>query len=382
MKKITFFCLLMLFCLVAKAQDDVVLVGCGFKDMRILYKRDCCPSRCPKINTDRKTKKTVGIWDDMEMGYVKDICTVDAPVAADFDKIFNGGAKTSSVKGFTLLYWLLTEENDETVLHCYFTMPADEMKNLWLACRETAIVDRETGVQYRARRTAPECFNKHFSVKASVGTALDFKIYFPKLAPAVKEISIYGVPLWGLRGTERFHIFPSGQKYDDKPQIRNPRLVKDENNYVIDKYDTWAVYTDAHLISPVEEGTTALWRTPEATYLAVAHEQNWMREYYGVHDKTFLFDNRGNRYGIKSISGLPLGKTFWIDGNSGDFIVFLLEFEPIPPDVTTVSYIESENPEYDLWRADWNSKIRKNLNVEDLRKNQSLFKYHPRQVKE
>ena len=177
-----------------------------------------------------------------------------------------------------------SDPNDETVLHCYFTMPTDEMRNLWLACEETAIVDMATGVQYRAKRTAPECFRKHFSVKAPVGTALDFKIYFPKLAPTTKEIAIYGVPMWRMRGTKvqinntpTFHGTVT-YNYDNAPQIKKPTLVKEANNYNKDNHETWAVYTNPHLIKPVKEGTMALWNTPEATYIAIAHEQNWMRE--------------------------------------------------------------------------------------------------------
>ena len=53
----------------------------------------------------------------------------------------------------TPLYWELTEEDGETVLHCYMKMPAEVVTNFWLASEETGIVDAETGVHYRARRS-------------------------------------------------------------------------------------------------------------------------------------------------------------------------------------------------------------------------------------
>ncbi|MBR4264563.1 MAG: hypothetical protein IKQ46_00735 [Bacteroidales bacterium] len=371
----------------AQNNDDVVLVGYGKMDgsesVRILMKSQCCPAICSNIFTDKKTKKTIGVWDDLEMGYIKDSCQVAAPVSNDFSTIFPGKIE-GLPKEYSLLYWMLTEENDETVLHCYFTMPADEMRNLWLACEETAIVDMNTGVQYRAKRTAPECFRKHFSVKAPVGTPLDFKIYFPKLDPTTKEIAIYGVPMWGMRGT-KFQIISSQNFqgfFDNAPQIKKPTLVKEANNYNKDKYETWAVYNNPHLIKPVNEGTMALWNTPEATYIAVAHEQNWTREYYGIGPDNFLIDDRGHKYKIKNVYGVPLDQIFWIEAYSGDFIAFIMEFEPLPPNLQTFTYIVPEGEKFDMWGASWDGKVLHNLNVNELRANQPLFVPIERVIKE
>ena len=392
MNRFTLTLIMLMLALGVMAQDnDLVIVGYGKMDgsfnVRILAKSQCCPDRCSNIYTDKKTKKTIGIWDDLEMGYIKDSCQVAAPVCNDFSSIFPGKIE-GLPKEYSLLYWMLTEENDETVLHCYFTMPADEMRNLWLACEETAIVDMATGVQYRAKRTAPECFRKHFSVKAPVGTALDFKIYFPKLAPTTKEIAIYGVPMWRMRGTKvqinntpTFHGTVT-YNYDNAPQIKKPTLVKEANNYNKDNHETWAVYTNPHLIKPVKEGTMALWNTPEATYIAIAHEQNWMREYHGVGPDNFLIDNRGHKYKIKNAQGVPLDQIFWIEAYSGDFIAFVMEFEPLPPNIQTFTYISPEGEEFDMWGANWDGEVRNNLSVNELRANQSLFEPIERTIKE
>ena len=40
----------------------------------------------------------------------------------------------------------MTEEGDETVLHCYLWMPRDVLTNIWLASEETAILEKETGI--------------------------------------------------------------------------------------------------------------------------------------------------------------------------------------------------------------------------------------------
>jgi len=356
------------------AQND------GTESVRILAKSQCCPMQTPEPFFDSTTQKSTLVWQTDEHNWIKDTCWVKAPVAENFYSIYPN--INVPPKNVTLLYLMITEENDETVLHCYFTMTADIVTNLWLASEETAIVDLATGVQYRAKRTFPECMSKHIGVEAPVGTPLDFKIYFPKLPKTTRNISIFGVPIWSLQGEENIKIRNDEDILeDDVPLMKKARLIQEEKDYKIDLHTTWSVYTDAHLIKPVKEGTMAIWNTPEATYLAVAHVHNWMREYYGVHEKTFLLDTKGNQYKIKEILGYPLGHTFWINGYSGDFVAFWLVFEPLPPDVTTFSYIESEDPQYDLWRANWESKIRRNLNVSELRANQHLFEPIERIIK-
>ena len=171
MKRILTICLLMLMALSVKAQDDdVVVVGYGKMDgslsVRILAKSQCCPVHTPAPSTDKKTKLTSIVWPTSEHNWVKDTCWVQAPVATDFNAIFPNN--NTPPKNYSLLYWMLTDENDETVLHCYFTMPSDIVTNLWVASEETAIVDWATGIQYRARRTAPECTSKHIGVKAPI----------------------------------------------------------------------------------------------------------------------------------------------------------------------------------------------------------------------
>ena len=375
---------------VTAQNDDVVLVGYGKMDgtesVRILAKSQCCPEMCKNISTDKKTKKTTAVWADHEMGYIKDSCTVEPPVANDFDAIFPGMVGRPP-KELALLYWMLSDENDATVLHCYFTMPADEVKNLWLACEETVIVDIETGVQYRAKSTAPEVFRKHFSVKAPVGTPLDFKIYFPKLPKTTKVVSIYGVPLWRLRGGQEIVLNAANnsgimKQYDEAPQIKSPSLVRAANNYDRNKFETWAIYNNPHLIKPVKDGTMALWNTPEATYIAIAHEQNWMREYYGLNAGTMLVDHRGHQYKLKEIRGLPKDDIFWIEAYSGDFFAFLLVFEPLPPSLPTFTYIEPESEDFDMWGASSAGQVIPNLNVMELRSRQFLFEPVERIIKE
>lgn len=134
----------------------------------------------PEVKTDQKTKKTTAAWHMTNMEWIKDYCEAkDVAIEKDYLKLFpeiaNVLQETNSVMPMS---WRLTEENNETVLHCYFRMPAGEVTNLWLTSEETCLVDQETGVQYRIRRTEPDTYRKHFSVKAKKGDVLDLKIFF------------------------------------------------------------------------------------------------------------------------------------------------------------------------------------------------------------
>ena len=121
----------------------------------------------PEATIDKKTKKKTVVWKDTEnnswhedMGFVKNVPTID-----DLESIFPNFHMPEG-QPYLPVVWQLTEENDETVLHCYFRMPADIVKNMWLCSDECVILDKETGTIYQSRRTNPDCYGKVFSVKA------------------------------------------------------------------------------------------------------------------------------------------------------------------------------------------------------------------------
>jgi hypothetical protein len=290
--------------------------------------------------------------------------------------------------GMTLLYWELTEEDGETVLHCYLKMPAEAVTNFWLASEETGIVDAETGVHYRARRSEPDCWKRYFKFRAPKDSIVDFRIYFPPLPETVNDVYIYGVPNWNLRGDHTVAINRpvSGLRnspdapYDIAPEFHKPRLVKPEHDYDKNNSGTWSVYTDVHLIKPAEAKTFAIWRTKDATYLARATEQNWMREYFGRGGNNVLLDNNGRQYKLKDVMDYPNNNLFWVEGYSGDWFAIVQVFEPLPPSVKTITYIVPEGEPFKAWGANWRGEVIPNLDVEQLRKNQRLFEYHPRVV--
>lgn len=337
----------------------------------------------PNITTDEQTEETAVVW-----GSAKDwdsqenpLWFDDIPVAEDLPEF--APYKSLTAEGVTVAGYKLAEEDDYTVLHCYYQMPADMLKNFWLASEETGIVDLETGTNYRAIRTVPDCMGKNFGVKSKRGTVLDFQIYFPKLPRETKEVAVYGIPNWHMRGTKVKLEQPdkTTRTYDKTPHFHLPNLIKAEENYDKNDGSTWAVYTEPHLIKPVEDGTMALWCTPEATYLARACEQNWMREYFGMQPGTMLVDEHGKQYKLVETQGLPNDNhIFWMEGYSGDYFAFLHVFEPLPPENKTISFIEPDGEPFEAWGANWKGQTLLNLDVETLKKNQPLFEYKKRNI--
>ena len=382
MKRIVTLSLMAVTCISMQAQTK--------KDIKFLAKCDAYfLAACPEATVDKKTKKKTVIWRDTEnnswhenMGFVKNVPTID-----NLESIFPNFSNRE-VNTYLPVVWQLTEENGETVLHCYFRMPADVVENFWLCSDECVILDKETGTIYRSRRTLPDCYGKVFSFKDKEGSILDFQIFFPKLADGVKNIAIYGVPNWYMRGmnvnlnTQSGHFWEDyrGQdNYDEVPKFHQAHLVSEAKDYNKDSHKTWAVYDNPHLIKPVADGTYAMWQTPEATYLVEACEMNWMREYFGRGGNAILVDNRGHQYKCKGLLDYPNDKLFWVEGYTGDHFAIVMVFEPIPLEIEDITYIVPEGEPFAMWGANWEGKVQ-NLNIKQLRDNQKLFEYHPRQM--
>ena len=384
MKRILILSLMAIACLTTQAQTKTV------KNIKVLAKpTSMYMSGYPKATIDPKTKKKTVVWHDTEnnswhenIGFVKDVPTID-----NLESIWPNIAEMSEGSYIPSL-WQLTEEDNETVLHCYFRMPADIVENFWLCSDECVILDRATGTIYQSRRCVPDCYGKVFSLKAKEGTTFDFQIFFPKLPDTVESIAIYGVPNWFMRGMgisfasksgDLFGLERNPYDYDEMMPIHKAHLVSEAKDYNKDNYQSWAVYNDAHLIKPVKENTYAIWRTEEATYLAEAHEMNWMREYFKGGGNSILIDQSGHQYKCKEVLGYPNGDLFWVEGYSGDYFAIVMVFDPIPAYTENITYIEPEGEPFAMWGANWEGKVL-SFSIKELLDNQKLFRYHPREV--
>ena len=386
MKRIVTLSLMAIACLAVQAQD---------KNVTILAQSNGVWMPMPSTAFDKKTKKTIAIWPRTEKddwfepsGLVVD----NLPTVNSFADVFTDWVDfvPDSEDQYTPMPWKLTEENGETVLHCYLKMPADIVDNFWLTDEEGCLLDKETGISYRARRTEPDCYYKRFAFKGKKGAVADFKIFFPKLPETTKKVAIYGVPNWQLRGREVvINRQPSGlvfhgvaQYYDNVPEFHHPTQIVEAKDYDKDNFFTWSEYKDAHLIKPIPEGTMAMWLTQDATYLALATEMNWRREYFGRGGNTILIDKQGHQYKCKGVMDYPDDTLFWVQGMSGDYFAIVLIFEPLPLSLETITYIVPEGEPFKANFANWSGEVRPDLSIKELRQNQRLFDYHPRVIVE
>lgn len=345
----------------------------------------------PEVKTDKKTAKTSATWHMTNMEWIKDYCSPTSfSIEKDYKKIFSEiDNMPLDEQPYIPMSWRLTGENGETVLHCYFIMPADEVSNMWLTGEEACLLDRETGVQYRVRRTEPDTYRKHFDIKAKKGDVIDLKVIFPPLPETTTEVTVYGIPNWGMMGATipiryRVHGTVTYQDYDTIPQFHRPRMLKEhmsENKpYDRQSWNTWKVLTDAHLVKPMKDGTMAMWRTPEATYVALGYEQNWTTEYFSFGKDIKIIDETGNQYKLHEVLGVPKDELFFIEGNSGDHVAFLLVFDPLPLSVSTITYVEPSGEPFSAWGANWSGSVIPDISVQQLRDNQRLFEYQPRVI--
>ena len=389
MKKTILMSLLVMTCLTLLAQTNTISVTLQYQKDGVKEYVKSVGNFFPRPEVKTDKKKTTAVWHGSNMDWVKDYCEPkNVAIEKDYLKIFPEMANMLD-QPYMPLSWRLTEENGEAVLHCYFPMPADEVSNLFLASEETSLVEQETGAQYRIRRTEPDTYNKHFTVKAKKGDVVDLKIFFAPLPETIKDIRIYGVSCWGMMGMPvkiGNNYYGTVQYYDTIPQFHKPRLLKahmwDDKPYDKQDWNTWKVLTDAHLIKPMKEDTKAIWITPEATYLAIACEQNWTREYWGFswgNDRAnVLLDDAGRQYKLREVLGVPQNEMFFMEGNAGDYIAYLEVYDPLPLDMKTFTRVVPEGEPFNAWGASWKGSVQHNLSIEELRANQKLFEYHPR----
>lgn len=340
---------------------------------------DACAHGTLRTNPDELVEANPN---DTTVNWAEGFNIVDDPT-----EVFNN-EKDMISKYFIKRAWKIVREKKQTVLHCYFVVPYDATKEIWLGGDEAYIVDPKTGTRYKARGTDdPRMWGKTFGIKAPAHSVVEFRVYFPPLPKDVNVIEIYGVQKWEFRGVRKIWIGKAGRAnlYDKKvPEFHIPQLVEAEKpNYNPDDMDTYAVYNNIHLVQPMKEKTMAIWLTPEATYLAITAVQDWTREYFSFQKSIVLISESipSKSFKLRRVLGLPTDRQFFIEGIVGDHQAFIMEFEPLPLDVTSITYYEPEGEPFKAWHANWDETLIPNLNISELRANQKLFKYYKRKIK-
>ena len=145
---------------------------------------------------------------------------------------------------------------------------------------------------------------------------------------------------------------------DDCPAIYKARLIKPARDYQPRVWDSYAVYGDLPIVKETDKdgdyadihpcNDMALWRTKDATYLALVSALGWVRTFYIYSDKIFLRDcDTGEEYPIIEIVNFPFNQEFFIEGVPGDHIYILLKFPPLPKTTRRIDYYEPyANQEY------------------------------------
>ena len=145
---------------------------------------------------------------------------------------------------------------------------------------------------------------------------------------------------------------------DDCPAIYKARLIKPARDYQPRVWDSYAVYGDLPIVKETDKdgdyadihpcNDMALWRTKDATYLALVSALGWVRTFYIYSDKIFLRDcDTGEKYPIIEIVNFPFNQEFFIEGVPGDHIYILLKFPPLPKTTRRIDYYEPyANQEY------------------------------------
>ena len=145
---------------------------------------------------------------------------------------------------------------------------------------------------------------------------------------------------------------------DDCPAIYKARLIKPARDYQPRVWDSYAVYGDLPIVKETDKdgdyadihpcNDMALWRTKDATYLALVSALGWVRTFYIYSDKIYLRDcDTGEKYPIIEVVNFPFNQEFFIEGVPGDHIYILLKFPPLPKTTRRIDYYEPyANQEY------------------------------------
>ena len=138
MKRIVTLSLMAIACLSMQAQENNNVV--------FLAKSAGYWTATPSSAYDKKIKKSVARWPRTEKDdwfELSDLVLDNVPTIDNLSDLFPELIDPSSEDyQYSPMPWLLTEENGETVLHCYLKMPADIVSNLWLTDEEGCLLDK------------------------------------------------------------------------------------------------------------------------------------------------------------------------------------------------------------------------------------------------
>ena len=249
---------------------------------------------------------------------------------------------------------------DETHLVCYECPKID--KEIISLHREMYLTDTATGDKYMLRRVQGIA-NDVQSVEVNNYREVPLQVtyVFPPLGSKVKEVTL-NFPhkenqTYKVKSLERAsiktirdkalqaactHPVEKSDKPDNSaPTLRRPKAagynVQDENSFPA--YTD--VYTTYQQVFHNDKDHYRIYRGKGCTYVTVAYKVRWEWEFFNFSNDMMLIDPKtGDRYMIAGVEHFPLDTHFWVVGQQGEYIRFVLVFPALPEKVTTVDLFE------------------------------------------
>lgn len=168
--------------------------------------------------------------------------------------------------------------------------------------------------------------------------------------------------------------------YDQRPTNQAPTLERPAwPNYDIHNENSFAVFSNVQTapkkaigIALEGSGRWTLYRCKDATYLAYDWEvptyQDWWFFRFNTGDAIIDADT-GDEYLLREIEYFPMDQCFWIHGQTGETLRFVLVYPPLPENVRRVQLFETSAPKREWMNGEgWRSRV---IDIDELRPHES-----------
>lgn len=249
---------------------------------------------------------------------------------------------------------------EETHLICYECPKYDkEIINLH---RDMYLTDTATGDKYMLRRVEGIA-NDVQSVEVNNYREVPLQVtyVFPPLRSKVKEVtlnfphkenqtykvkSLEKASIKTIRDKSLQSVCAHPVEKSDKPDNSVPTLRRPKAaDYNVQNENSFPAYTNVYTtyqqVFHNDKDHYRIYRGKGCTYVTVSYKVRWEWEFFNFSDDMMLVDpTTGNHYMIAGVEHFPLDTHFWVVGQQGEYIRFVLVFPALPEKVTTVDLFE------------------------------------------
>ncbi|MBQ8672554.1 MAG: M56 family metallopeptidase [Bacteroidaceae bacterium] len=254
----------------------------------------------------------------------------------------------------------LVRHAQETHLICY-ECPQQDKETIGLH-RGMYLTDTDTGDKYMLRRVQG-IDDGVWSVEVNNYNQVPLQVtyVFPPLGTRVKEVtvnfphksnethrvkSIEAAQVKVIRDNALWAACINPVEGDGKPENSIPSMKRDKSpNYDVQNSHTYPVYTGVHTtrqqVFHHEKDHYRVYRGKGCTYVTATYKVRMDWEFFNFSNEMMLIDpTTGNRYMVAGMEHFPLNTHFWVNGQQGEYIRFVLVFPELPESVTTVDLFQ------------------------------------------